>query len=424
MFQTTMWRGITVTVAVHWQLVRVVLLALSTSSVCLGQGDLFQWKFNAGNPSSLTACSNYSISVISASGNASALGKPPYFMVAFLPSGIPTKSFIGTDPSNLTWFVDQPTGSPLLLSVTDGQGDSGGQPSIFLTVVGSNDTSCLPSPPSEKVIITTNFTSPITSCQALGMQISGGKKPYTLTLTAVNSPVLTNVSMGAEDDTFTYINRADPGGQLMASVSDANGIFAQSTQLYQTTGSTDVSCPGLVSSSSKSAPPPKGRSSPAIPIAISLVVALVLLAAAIGFVWRRRQRAKRYNKAGAAILPDVWVGPSSTPGSETEALALDMRDNSRSLGDSKRAAAAANSPVRYRDADESGSSRSLLPGEQSATDSPDVVIQHRDGGRVQEIPPPYFDHDSIEGTSSGSMSPSNTTERMPMPKGQSSRGLR
>ena len=82
-------------------------------------------------------------------------------------------------------------------------------------VSGSNDTSCIPSPPSVKVTITPNFTSPITSCQALGMQISGGKKPYTLTLTAVNSPVLTNVSLGAEDDTFTYINRADPGGQLM-----------------------------------------------------------------------------------------------------------------------------------------------------------------------------------------------------------------
>lgn len=103
-------------------------------------------------------------------------------------------------------------------------------------------------------------------------------------------------------------------------------------------------------------------------------------------------------------------------------MALNMRDNSRSLGDSKRAVAASNSPVRYRDADEGGSSRSLLPGEHATNDSPDVVIQHRDGGRVQEIPPPYFDHDSMEGTSSGSSTPAITAERSL--KGQSPRGLR
>ena len=31
----------------------------------------------------------------------------------------------------------------------------------------------------------------------------------------MNSPVITNVSMGPEDDVFTFIDRADPKGLLM-----------------------------------------------------------------------------------------------------------------------------------------------------------------------------------------------------------------
>jgi hypothetical protein len=49
------------------------------------------------------------------------------------------------------------------------------------------------------------------------MTISGGVKPYTVTLAALNSPIVTNVTMGTVDDFFTYINRADPGTRLAGS---------------------------------------------------------------------------------------------------------------------------------------------------------------------------------------------------------------
>jgi hypothetical protein len=46
------------------------------------------------------------------------------------------------------------------------------------------------------------------------MTISGGVKPYTVTLAALDSPIVTNVTLGLVDDFFTFINRANPDTQL------------------------------------------------------------------------------------------------------------------------------------------------------------------------------------------------------------------
>ena len=90
-------------------------------------------------------------------GNSSVTGDPPYYMIAFKPSGIPTTSLVGSDPTNLSWTVNQPSGKPcvgttvyspnlcisiigssLLLSIVDSQGISGGQPSNLYTVTGED----------------------------------------------------------------------------------------------------------------------------------------------------------------------------------------------------------------------------------------------------------------------------------------------
>lgn len=121
--------------------------------------------------------------------------------------------------------------------MVDSQGLFGGQPPALYTVEGKrqsyNDdqrpkyvivdnspTSCVPTPAAgtPNITITPNFTSPISTCQPMGMLISGGQEPYNLTLAALNSPVLTNVTMGLEEDVFTYINRVDPGSQIMGMV--------------------------------------------------------------------------------------------------------------------------------------------------------------------------------------------------------------
>lgn len=80
-----------------------------------------------------------------------------------------------------------------------------------------NDTSCLYTPPDSSTLASVhpNVTDTLTTCEPWGLTITGGKKPYTVVLSATNSPVTTNLTMGAQYDVFTYPDRADPNGQLM-----------------------------------------------------------------------------------------------------------------------------------------------------------------------------------------------------------------
>ena len=61
----------------------------------------------------LSECEAYSIIVEprSNTSNASFVGVPPYYLIAFIPNGVPTTSMIGSDPNNLTWQVNQATGN-------------------------------------------------------------------------------------------------------------------------------------------------------------------------------------------------------------------------------------------------------------------------------------------------------------------------
>ena len=65
------------------------------------------------------------------------------------------------------------------------------------------------------VTLGVNVTGSVSTCEAIGFRVYGGKKPYNITLAAPNSPVLTNVSLGPTDDVLTYIDRADPNSHLM-----------------------------------------------------------------------------------------------------------------------------------------------------------------------------------------------------------------
>jgi len=70
----------------------------------------------------------------------------------------------------------------------------------------------LTSPP---FTVTANETSDLRTCHPWKLTAKGGVPPYTITLAAPNSPAVTNVTLPYGDDTFTYINRASPGGELM-----------------------------------------------------------------------------------------------------------------------------------------------------------------------------------------------------------------
>ncbi|KAF8645355.1 hypothetical protein AX16_007858 [Volvariella volvacea WC 439] len=306
----------------HHHLLRPVLWLLLAYQLVLPcqaqQGGLFIWKFsNAQLSRSLPSCGTLDIEVTAPNSTARMLGQPPFSMIAYPEGGTPTTQLIGTNDSDLSWVVDQPIGSSIMLTVIDGNGNPGGiGPSMF-TVIAGQTTSCLQTPPSnqEPFTVTSNITDRLETCQPWGITVKGGVPPYNVTLAALNSPVITNVTIGLGDDVFTYINRADPDGTMIAGVVDFQGRWASGTPLVHTYGSNNVDCVGLVSSTGNSteiaqaqqeaeerAAADARRRSIIIGVTVSLGVVL-LLAAAAGFWFWRRRREREEIESGPDLLP-------------------------------------------------------------------------------------------------------------------------
>ncbi|KIP02077.1 hypothetical protein PHLGIDRAFT_60745, partial [Phlebiopsis gigantea 11061_1 CR5-6] len=112
---------------------------------------------------------------------------PPYYLIAFEVGGVPTTTNLGSDASNLSWKNTHKR--------------------------AGSDTSCLPSSidTSKIASINPNVTDTLSTCEEWGLTITGGQKPYTVVLSALNSPIITNITMGAKDNILTWPNRADPG---------------------------------------------------------------------------------------------------------------------------------------------------------------------------------------------------------------------
>ncbi|KII84724.1 hypothetical protein PLICRDRAFT_179070 [Plicaturopsis crispa FD-325 SS-3] len=265
----------------------------------------FQWKFSDNRVStSIQQCSKAGILVQSSTNDTTAIGTPPYYMIAFEPGAVPTTSFIGNDPNNLTWQVDHKAGAKLLLSIADADGNAGGSPPQLYTVT-SGDSSCLPSPPTSNFGVTANVTDTLQTCQPWGLTIRGGAEPYTITLAQTTSPLVTNVTLGMQEDLLTFVNRADPNQFLIASVSDANGQFGTSTVYVRTQGPTvdAKSCGALVTTSGNATQALEQQQSATIAsaahkrevtiVAVVLTIGLLLLiGATVAFImYRRRRRA-------------------------------------------------------------------------------------------------------------------------------------
>ncbi|KAJ7253604.1 hypothetical protein C8J57DRAFT_1137400, partial [Mycena rebaudengoi] len=225
------------------------------------EDQVFEWGFTGAQAQATTlpSCRTFPIQA----GPLKAHGVPPFYMISIPVGGTPITSFIGTNESDLAWQVRHPIDSQLALSVVDSQGTSGGVDVPLYTVTAGASTQCIlaPTASTPPFTITANVSDAVDTCQPWGLTISGGTRPYNLTLAALNAPDVTNVTLGANDSVFTYINRADPGTQILAAVSDLNGNWATGSPIVRTQGSTDVNCTGLVSSSGTGAPvtqPPKG----------------------------------------------------------------------------------------------------------------------------------------------------------------------
>ncbi|THG95943.1 hypothetical protein EW026_g5799 [Hermanssonia centrifuga] len=220
----------------------------------------------------------------------------------------------------------------------DSNGSTGGVAPNLYTMNAGSDTSCLPTNPATSSLasIQPNVTGTLTTCQQWGLTIEGGKKPYTVVLSALNSPVITNVTMGPDDDVFTFPDRADPNTSLMCSVVDATGQWGISSNTIHTAGSSDVSCVGLVSSSKTSAQIKQEAADRAhaeaeqehrkrVKLVVGLVVGLgvpilVGLAAIAWLYSRRKSHIERGLWDNQDVTPRAWHPP------DAEGDAVGMRE--------------------------------------------------------------------------------------------------
>lgn len=273
---------------------------------CAAQVHGFQWKF--GNNFILTElqeCQTLPIIVQSITNDTSAVGVPPYYVVAFEPGGVPTTQNVGNSSGNLSWLVDHAAGVTLMLTMIDSNGSTGGIPINFYNVTTGGTNTCHPTPNRANLAtVTPNVTDHLTTCDPWGLTISGGTKPYTVVLSALNSPVITNVTMGPNDDVFTFPDRADPNTELMASVVDASGQWGVSSLTVHTQGKNDTSCIGRVSSSKTTAQiaaekaareaaakaaAARHRRNLIIEIVLGTTIPILLIAIAAAAYWRRRK---------------------------------------------------------------------------------------------------------------------------------------
>ena len=126
-----------------------------------------------------------------------------------------------------------------MLTMVDSNASTGGIPNNFFNVTSTSSSAsrtwkrgtsllttllyaaggtntCHPTPNRATLAsITPNVTDHLDTCQPWGLTISGGQKPYTVVISALNSPVITNVTMGPNDDVLTWPDRADPDGEVM-----------------------------------------------------------------------------------------------------------------------------------------------------------------------------------------------------------------
>ncbi|KAJ7676632.1 hypothetical protein DFH06DRAFT_1034050 [Mycena polygramma] len=292
----------------------------------------FEWGFTQTTSTSLPSCQTLPLSADGLSGNN---GVPPFYMIAFPIDGTPITSFIGTNESNLSWQVQYPTGTQLLLGVADSGGITGGIDTPVYTVTAGS-TQCIP-PATADFKITANVTDVLTACQPWGLTIEGGAPPYTVTLAVRDSHSVTNVTLGPTDSVFTYINSAKDGSQMITSVSDRNGRWATGNPFVNTTGTSTNACAGLASTSGngtsttsqslQSNSKPTGNSTATAstsplhgPAKIGAIIggsiAGLLLVVALGLWamwWLRRRAAQKEENASPPTDLNAFMPPSFQP---------------------------------------------------------------------------------------------------------------
>lgn len=129
-------------------------------------------------------------------------------------------------------YIYVSTGTQLMLSIADATGAAGGVSNMYsvsgkhilllidqctdgcTTTIAGQGSSCMHNT-TNSLSIRANVTQNLQTCQPWGLRVTGGTSPYNLTILSPGSATLTNITLPNTYDVFTYINRANPNGQLL-----------------------------------------------------------------------------------------------------------------------------------------------------------------------------------------------------------------
>jgi hypothetical protein len=86
--------------------------------------------------------------------------------------------------------------------------------------VQSGNPACLPLASTSAITMKIDEPTKLDTCTALPIHITGGQKPYTVTLAAVAAWAAHNITLGRSDDTLEWVNTLAPSSQFIVAVSD------------------------------------------------------------------------------------------------------------------------------------------------------------------------------------------------------------
>ncbi|KAL1677746.1 hypothetical protein EV122DRAFT_265437 [Schizophyllum commune] len=333
----------------HSHLVRAIAVLL-LQSFLVTRAEAFQWSFNTSQASTnLQVCDSFGVNVSASSldGGYGDVGTGPYYMLAFPVNGTPTTQHIGDSVGQLSWTANHEPGNQLFLSVVDSNNATGGIPQSPYNIVAANgNTSCIPPEEQSDFEVWSNLTSTtLETCQPWGLRIKGGSPPYTVYLMSLGATVITNATMGPDNDAYTYINRAGPGSQMIAGVADKDGKWASGSPWVRTTGGTDVLCDGMQSSfgiaseldnpSSDKESDSKSPAPLAIGLALGLGIPVILLGVFLFVRWRRRRGGMGALADDPSLKPTAYFAPyAHSSGTGPESTAAGDRNRMDSLSKS------------------------------------------------------------------------------------------
>ncbi|KAI5476234.1 hypothetical protein MNV49_007934 [Pseudohyphozyma bogoriensis] len=253
----------------------------------------FYWSTKNDSDLSLPQCEPFLITTTDNPGS-SVQSVSPFFFTSAAVGYVPTVQYVGTAlGGSFNWTPTYPVGTAVNLAMTDSGNNSGGSISGYTVVAGS--TSCA----------TPNVTSPISftvnpgnePCDEIDITISGGKKPYTVSV--INGASGRYANLTGQSNNVKFGNTVPAGQQFYLFVTDSTGT-ASPVSGGMTSQLNSVTCNQPVKSSSVS-----------LGAVIGGVVGGVLgalLIAIIAYFYFRRKKARAVEEQYQQELnqPDVY----------------------------------------------------------------------------------------------------------------------